>query len=154
MCLPEDASPPIGMIRQHLPAAGRGYKKPLSTAKTGGLGRTPTVALLGPMPTLTIAQATGAQESQPLPSCPMRNTFDKPAGLKSKNKPRALREEPLNDNELPSTIRATSVPRVPLTKGTTGETISYDLMHLNPKTPENTASFMSKMGTPSPSVES
>jgi len=115
---PEDASPPVGVTLQHLPAAVRGCKKPLSTAETSGLGRTTMAVLLGPMPILTIAQAMGAQQSQPLPLRPVQHALDEPPGSKIKNKPRAPREEPLNCNDLPSADRAATAPGVPLTKGT------------------------------------
>jgi len=76
-------------------------------------GRTTTVILF----TLTIAQAVGAQRSEPLPLRPLRHTLDKPPRSKNKNKPRTPREEPPNGNELPSVVRAVSTPGVPLVKG-------------------------------------
>ncbi|KAJ8434598.1 LOW QUALITY PROTEIN: hypothetical protein Cgig2_025024 [Carnegiea gigantea] len=95
---------------QHLPAIVRGYKKPLSMVENSGLRGTIMVVPLGPMPTLTIAQVMGTQQSQPLPPRPMRHTLEEQPGSKSKNNPRAPREEPLNGNELPSAVWASSTP--------------------------------------------
>ncbi|KAJ8441083.1 LOW QUALITY PROTEIN: hypothetical protein Cgig2_000344 [Carnegiea gigantea] len=91
-------------------------------AETGDLGRTTMVVPLGPMPTSTIAQATDAH--QPLPLRPMQHTFDEPLGSRSKNKPRALREEPLIGNKLLSAVRAVSAPGVSLFHEQNGHTIA------------------------------
>ena len=61
----------------------------------------------------------GRQRSQPLPLRPMRHTLDEPPRSKSKNKPRAPREEPPNDNELSRAVWAVNAPGFPLAKGTT-----------------------------------
>ncbi|KAJ8437501.1 hypothetical protein Cgig2_007478 [Carnegiea gigantea] len=76
MSPPGDMSPPVDALLKHPPVAARGYKKTLMVAGTGDPERTTTAGPLGPMPTLTIAQATDTQRKQT--SCPQGRIPERP----------------------------------------------------------------------------
>ncbi|KAJ8432194.1 LOW QUALITY PROTEIN: hypothetical protein Cgig2_013736 [Carnegiea gigantea] len=96
MCVPRAANPPIDVNPRRPPVVVRGCKRPLMLVDIGGHGRNIAVTLLGPTHTLTIAQAAGVQQSQPLPPRLMQCTLDEQHGLKNRNRPRAPGERAPN----------------------------------------------------------
>jgi len=101
--------------------------------ETGGHGKKTVTIPLGSTRTLTIAQATDVQLSQPRPLRCIQQTLDEPLGLKSKNRPRGLGEGSPNNGGLPSIVLTISVPEVPFRRGTASDLTSMIGLHLDPR---------------------
>ncbi|KAJ8432191.1 hypothetical protein Cgig2_013733 [Carnegiea gigantea] len=116
MCLPWTVNPPMGTTLWCPFAAVRGCKKPLTLTESGSHRKKTATIPLGPTHTVTTAQATNIQQSQPRALRLMQHTLDESLGLKSRNGPHGLGEGSPSNDGLPSAVLIASKRKAKKTK--------------------------------------